>query len=413
MKSVLHIFLDDIPGEAAEYVDLQWVLVDENGVKIESGETDGYSELPQVQRMEIILPASKVFLTRIRLPERNAGAIKKVLRFAVEDQLATDPEKVHVAYGPQIGNELPVAVVDRDWLSGIIGSFEECGISVSACQVETLCLPLAEDRWSVFIGTREAFVRTGDYSGIVLDVTSDGSTPLSLISAINDHDMGIGIPDAIDVYIGPGVAEPNADQWSSAIGAPVTIKGHWDRKQAATEVRMQGINLLQGELALKLKIAEFMPALKTTAALLTVLATLILSTVFLDWALLTREEHRLNTEMREMFMAAFPDTKEVVNAPLQMQRKLAELRLQTEEAGDNGMLPMLSGVSRALDGRMKYESIQYSKEKLTVVGVSGHTMDTSDLKDSLLLEGIMILDFKAIPDEYGSKIVFSVIEKTI
>jgi general secretion pathway protein L len=65
--------------------------------------------------------------------------------------------------------------------------------------------------------------------------------------------------------------------------------------------------------------------------------------------LLTLEKQRLQTSMEKRFREAFPDARVVVDAPLQMQRNLAELRGAAGQLTTDDFLPLLGRTAGALD----------------------------------------------------------------
>ncbi|MEQ1669113.1 MAG: GspL/Epsl periplasmic domain-containing protein, partial [Sulfuriferula sp.] len=64
-------------------------------------------------------------------------------------------------------------------------------------------------------------------------------------------------------------------------------------------------------------------------------------------ALLASEQHTLRGQMETQFRAAFPDAVAVVDAPLQMRRKLAEARHAAGVTDNSDFLPMLTQVALA------------------------------------------------------------------
>ena len=69
-----------------------------------------------------------------------------------------------------------------------------------------------------------------------------------------------------------------------------------------------------------------------------------------DWARLSSESSSLQSRMESEFRRLFPDTTAVVDAPLQMQRRVADLRRNSGMGDASDLLPMLAAISPALDG---------------------------------------------------------------
>ncbi len=87
-----------------------------------------------------------------------------------------------------------------------------------------------------------------------------------------------------------------------------------------------------------------------------------------EWWQLNREKHQLQSTMEKRFRETFPDARVVVNAPLQMQRKLAELRGPTGQMLPSDFLPLLSRTAAALDAdsRDSLRAIRYEASQLSL-----------------------------------------------
>ena len=77
------------------------------------------------------------------------------------------------------------------------------------------------------------------------------------------------------------------------------------------------------------------------------LAALILqfSGIVYSWAHLSFEKRALLSEMEHIFRKTFPEARVVVDAPLQMQRKLEDMRQQ----GSSEFIPQLASISPQIE----------------------------------------------------------------
>jgi general secretion pathway protein L len=87
-----------------------------------------------------------------------------------------------------------------------------------------------------------------------------------------------------------------------------------------------------------------------------------------EWWRLSREKHQLQAAMEKSFREAFPDARVIVDAPLQMQRNLAELRGAAGQMSPSDFLPLLSRVAAALDAdsRGSLRAIHYEASQLSL-----------------------------------------------
>src|SRR6476659_7177509 len=96
---------------------LAWMLMDARGhvLRRDHGPIE---EMPKAETVEAVLPAERVLFARLKLPRVNAGTIRELLPYAVEDRLLADPSHIHAVAGPRNARgETLVAVVDREWLA--------------------------------------------------------------------------------------------------------------------------------------------------------------------------------------------------------------------------------------------------------------------------------------------------------
>jgi general secretion pathway protein L len=97
----------------------------------------------------------------------------------------------------------------------------------------------------------------------------------------------------------------------------------------------------------------------------------------LDWLLLSRERGELQSRANEMLLASFPNTKVVLDAPLQMRRELdaQRSRIGEPEAGD--FVVLCDQLARALGplGPNAVATVDYADHALTVGFAPGVVID--------------------------------------
>ena len=84
-----------------------------------------------------------------------------------------------------------------------------------------------------------------------------------------------------------------------------------------------------------------------------------------DWAALAWQKRSLQAQMTNTFKTAFPDATNIVNAPLQMQRKLIELKRAHGEAQPGDFIPLLANALPAINATGgTAQAVQYERGKL-------------------------------------------------
>jgi len=339
--SLLRIYcsLRDVPQRC------QWALVSDGREPVLGDGTP--AQLPQrADRIQLVLAAGDVLITRVRLPEsakRHAGS---VLAYAVEEEIVGDPEANQVSWLGSSGDTDILAVVDRQGLTHWHDALETNGIRGYEVHCEILMLPWTSGEWSLAWNGHEGFVRTAEFEGTSTDSGDLNSPPLSLRMMLDEAKTRGEAPASIAVYTTVPESSPDIPAWQRALGVALRLVGPWDWRKAEPEA---GVRLAQERPRWRW-LPDTLPRLK--AAVWIVGIALAIQTVALvaDWARLAGEQKQLRHQMETRFRTAFPETVAVVDPALQMHRKLVEARHAIGQTDSSDFLPMLAKVAPALKG---------------------------------------------------------------
>lgn len=392
MRSVLRIRVDRDWVESGGTAPLRWTIAGQGGITVRSGVAKSAAELPACNHVELVAPASAALLTNVKAPGKTSRRFMKTLRFAVEEQIITDPWTVHVAAGPADGDSLPVAVIDRDWMRRALNTLADNGVHPRAFLLETLLAPFKEEIWSVALSGDGAALRTGLFSGSALDPAENGSLPPLLEIAMAEARNNKTEPRSISVYITNGTPKPDVALWEERLGVPVKV-------ESAQEPVESGINLLQGEFAPAMRLKSAVPHLKIPAALLVLAALFHVASYFVEWSLMKSEEARLNKETADMFRSAFPETPSVADPAAALSAKIQEMKKLAGEGGEAGEFLGLTGKALSLmpEGAA-LRAVDYSSGRLDMKMVFQGERDSKTFDDLLSKEGVKVTR-KEWPDE--------------
>lgn len=307
------------------------------------------AQLPQrAERVQLVLPASEVLITRARLPQAARRRAGSVLAFAVEEETLGEPEANQVSWLGSAAEADVLAVADRQGLKAWHDALGAAGIGNYEVHCETLLLPLTAGEWSLAWDGREGFVRSGEFEGAATDCGDRDSPPLSLRLMLDEAKARIESPQAIALYVAapdaaPDVA-PDIDAWQRGLGVAMRLAGPWDWRTAPPEA---GVSLAQERARWRLlpgALARLRPAAWIAGIALAVHGLALLA----DWTLLAGEQRGLRRGMELRFRAAFPDAVAVADPALQMRRKLAEARHAAGQPDGGDFLPMFEKAATAL-----------------------------------------------------------------
>jgi general secretion pathway protein L len=337
-----------------------WVLFDAAGKPLRQGK-DALAALPLASQTEVILPANSVSFVRATLPAGNRKRMLDALPFLIEDHLITAPEQVHVVIAESLSeNDAVLASIDQALLADLLKTCKVQGLLVNRILPETLVPKITVNSWVLVCNGDDSFARTGSASGFAFELNAlQTEPPLALQLALQQDKAEQNLPNEIAVY---GNQHIDLAAWSQLLAVRFVAK------EADWKVTppVAGMNFLQGKFQPASQgwawLSQAKPALVLLAAML--LVALIGSSV--DWARKANEKNRLDKEMKALFMNAFPDATNVVDAPLQMQRKLAEMQHASGGTESGDFLPLLAAVTASTGGLANISAMDYQNGQLSL-----------------------------------------------
>lgn len=367
-----------------------WALT-EVGREPVDGES-AFAQLPRgAGRVQLILPAAEVLISRAHLPHAARRHAGPVLAYALEEKLAGEPDSSQVSWlgRSQGASEADVlAVIDKTWLARWLDAFVIAGFGTPEVYCETLLLPLTAGEWSLAWDGCEGFVRTGLLEGGATDRGDRDVPPMSLRLLIDEARARGEAPLSIALHAGAGVSPPDQDAWQRALGVPLRLAAPWDWRTAAPQA---GVRLAQPRRRWRIPpdvLSRLRPAAWIVGAALAVHATALVT----DWSTLAGTQRSLREAMTAQFRATFPDTVAVVDPVLQMRRKLADARHAAGKIDQGDFLPMFELVTAAARdlpaGTLR--SVSYEGARMSLVLGSADEAGLSRLAGRLRESGLHV-----------------------
>ncbi|MBI2319598.1 MAG: general secretion pathway protein GspL [Betaproteobacteria bacterium] len=321
----------------------EWALI---GADRQSAPGEGrLAELPRgAERVQLVLPAAEVAITRTRLPPAARRRAGSVLAYAVEEETLGQPEANQVSWLGTAGGADLLAVWDRQGLKRWVDALGGIGINAYEVHWETFLLPWAAGEWSLAWNGREGFVRSGEFEGAATDCGDRESPPMSLRLLLDEARKSGAAPASIALYAAAPDCAPDMDAWQRALGVSAWVAGQWDWRTAPADA---GVALMQERRRWRVApglLARLRPAVWIAGAALAIHALALAA----DWTMLAGEQRQLRRQMETRFRAAFPDAVAVVDPALQMRRKLTEVRHGAGQPDSGDFLPMIDKVSAGM-----------------------------------------------------------------
>ncbi|HKB58702.1 MAG TPA: type II secretion system protein GspL [Gallionellaceae bacterium] len=324
-----------------------WALCGESGAVLQSG-TGTLAAMPKAGQYVGILAADRVLLVSAKAPAGARRQWQTALPYLIEGRSLPDPEENHVVLASApTGGRASLAIVDKAWLKRVTEACRTAGVPLRYALSEVLLLPRTVSGWTVAWDGQGGFVRTGGSAGMALDAGSAEALPGVLRLLLGNPETPR--PDAITVCPMPDAsgAPAGMPRWDG-VPVPLTQGDPWDWRRAP--LHNFGGNLLVGALAPPSRPLEWWPKLRPAVAIVLLLLFVEMLGTNLEWAMLARQRAELQEQMAASFRRAFGREAALVNAPLQMQRDMAELRHAKGVPDRGDFLTLMDLAARPLAG---------------------------------------------------------------
>ena len=281
-------------------------------------------------RVIALVPSEAVVIREVTLPSTSTRHLERLVRYAVEESLAEDPEQLHFQIDVDKSERIArVMAAHQDDLTDWLAWFREKGIEPDAVLPDFYALPCQQDGWTADVRPERALIRKDRYRGFAL-------APEMLADCLPD-DLATETPR---LYVHNG--ETNAASADSLRNAGWQIV---ESSEAATPFLPNGHGLLTG----RHHNNEERPYVWSAAAALIILALGIeLGGDYHRQQVFEREAQRLEDATHETLRAAVPGITRIVDPEAQAVQALSQMN-QLEQRRNQSFLQMLDRVAATLD----------------------------------------------------------------
>lgn len=316
---------------------LSWVRSSDGRQALEHGRCAA-SLLPAEAEVVLALPVRALSWHRLAVPKVAASRLRAVLEGLLEERLLSDTTELHFALEPgaRPGQTLWVAACDKAWLRSWLQALEAAGRPVS--RIVPMLWPTAPAVHWVHDSGGHAWLASASAEGV-------RCLPLAAIG----HDR-TGAEDAEAQWLADPAVAAQAEQALDRRLAPVPLHGwllrvaqsDWNLAQfdlSLSSGARRGQRLRQGLRQFRTASA-WRPARWGLGALLT---AQLLGLNVAAW----HERSSLDAKrqaVRQTLQQTFPNVTLVLDAPLQMQRELAQLQQASGQLSGRDLEAMLSAL---------------------------------------------------------------------
>ncbi len=380
MARYLFIRITEIQFTSADIEGATWVLIDKNDPQniIDKGTLYDPPALGLGDKVIACMPASKLMLTKVSLPNSNINRLRKIVPFTLEELILDDIEDVHIALGHvEKDKATSVAVIQKLLLSDNLSAIEAVGLNPTVILPDCLCIPFESDTWTIFIEDDVALIRTDRDSGFScsLDILK-----LMLTQYLNEEH--VIQPSCIKSYNVPveiqqeimKISFETEVEFSTFDVSGNTEMLFLEQYLASTP----SLNLLQGSYSRRQKMGQQFKPWMPAAGLLAAWLVIALVMDIVNYNKLADNITMLNKQQEKIFKATFPDARKIVNPRAQMEARLKQLR---KKAGKNSSsaTTMITLVSKTL-------------KKYNIVGIKTLRYRDSRVDVDIQLKNLQVLD---------------------
>ena len=335
-----------------------WLILESNGDVRASGVTDyrGLSELidpsadwlQNANNLVVIVPAEHVLAMSVDVPGRSVGQIRRALPFVVEEYLAADVERMHLAHGPiRRGAPVRVNLIDRTYLEDWLGCLDDLSLKPGFMVSDAELLPVTGNGATVLLEGETALIRTAsEAAGVDADNLglALGSLEVERIDVINGR-----LDDLVAGQLDAGVEVVSGDETDAPL---VYLARRWRSLPDA-------VNLLQGDYTPARPPTENVYRWRAVAALAGIWLLVGLTGMLIQAIWADIQAGRLQAQSETLYRDIFPGETRVHNVRRQMSQKLG----QSTGEGGAGFTTYLGYLAQAIDRNVNIWSLTYSESR--------------------------------------------------
>ena len=244
-------------GRTADDV-VEWIAVDNNGTRRGApagGSLQQAAEDIGGRSVIVLVPATDVITTTVRIPIRGGARLRAALPFALEESLAEDVENLHFASGTRRDDgQLPVAVVSRETMEGWVADLAAVGIDPDQVVPDIYGLARIPGTLSLLVDRDCIYFNDGDKTEFAMQGVRPSDTLVAAGVLGDRQDESDDITEAdghLVAYCEPADEERFTHDWIAlrhelhSVDINLLADGVLP-KLAVTVATGTGVNLLQG-----------------------------------------------------------------------------------------------------------------------------------------------------------------------
>jgi len=393
------ILIITLPAQALKSATQLDYVISRDGTNVDTQSSAPWSLLPssardaQAMQVVLVLPVERVSWHQVQLPPGAARSarLRVVLEGLIEDQLLDDVADLHLALQMPLPAQGPVwlAACDKAWLLDCVREVEQAGFFIEAL-VPELAPPAMVAGAADFPAQLYALDSLQGPQWAYSSAAGLTRWPLqaSALAAIKPtDDMAVWAEPAVAAQAEALLGRPLFLQ-SSAQRALLASQGAWDMVQFGIVASRGGRSvrsLVQG-------LQQFSAAPRWRPVRWGLWALLLVQVLGLN-LYAYQSQAAVNQERRAMqavFTNTFPKVQAVVDAPVQMQREVDQLRQRSGQLAQDDAEVMLSTLMQTANFPAASTAVHYQGGELKIEGLQLSSTALADLTRAMEARGYQL-----------------------
>jgi general secretion pathway protein L len=291
----------------------------------------------------VLVPGSDVIFRALTLPGRLTSQTQQALPFMLEDEIASDVEKLHITVLAHQGQQVQIAAVEQEQMQRWLSWLADAGLTAQQLLPDVLALPQpADDSWSMLQLGSQWLIRQSQWQGTVVD---DNWLPIWMSS----HEQ---LP-RLHSYT-PASEAITAEWQISLCELPLQLFAeHLPSKQS---------NLLQGSYRTVAPWKKQWTRWRLPALLAGFWLLLFVGNQSLEYRTLSQQQQQLQQQMTTLYRQLFPAEKRVINPRVQLKQHLDALQKKPQSDSFLSQLALLAPLLQQTSG-LELQQLQFDAGK--------------------------------------------------
>ena len=365
-----------------------WSLVNAAGelsTMLSHGSLSDAVAVAEKHKTVVLLDSTDIYVDSVKLPVKNPQKLLRAIPFALEEKIADDIEDLHfVAGSTSSDGYTPVAAIKHDTLKYILSSLEKSAIKPVALIPDTLCLTANSSQWAILL--------QGDRAKLQFDRFDAGefdrdALPLLLKSELQQAERKQ--PEKIILFTVDGDESETQDIDDVIPENIELIKVSYNTHPLVVFCgqykHVLSLNLLQDAYKPKQKTNVNWHRWRLAASLAALWLCLNLGMTSVQYNKFEDSNKKLQVEIDSIYKKAFPQSKRIVNARVQMEQKLDELKGLGKAGSNSSLIALLSDSSTALSSEksVTIQSINYRNNTIDIEVTGANLQNIEQLNKKL------------------------------